>query len=147
MKRDIEALLAFIDSRQAVPYAWGRKRNDCVGFAIGAVEAQTGEKVARSLKWAGPKAALTIIKRFGSLEAAFDHYFERIPPALAMRGDIAGVPAETMRGLDKQTAKLFRVHPMIVEGMTLVTPGEHGNERVKRSAMTVAWSATEPKRV
>jgi hypothetical protein len=36
-----------------------------------------------------------VIKRFGSLEAAFDAHFERIPPAQAMRGDIAGVPDPT----------------------------------------------------
>lgn len=131
--RDLAALHAFIDERHALPHAWGRYANDCVGFVLGAVQAQTGKKVAGRIRWSSRKAAVRIIKRFGSLEAALDAHFERIPPSLAKRGDIAGVP-------DKE----FGVHPMIVEGLTLVGPGEKGNRRLPRSAMTMAWSAVKP---
>jgi hypothetical protein len=132
MKRNVQALIAFIDSRQNTPYAWGRDKNDCISFALGAVEAQTGIKVAPSLKWAGPKAAASIIKKFGSLEAALDAHFKRIPPAVAKMGDIAGVPDEA-----------FGIHPMIVEGILLVCPGDKGNKRCQRRYMTCAWSATD----
>jgi hypothetical protein len=132
MKRDIAALLAFIDARQNTPYEWGRDKNDCVGFALGAVEAMTGKRPARSLKWATEKTGLKLIAKLGGLEAAFDKHFKRIPPAKAMRGDIGGVPDE-----------ILGIHPMIVEGEDLVCPGDKGNRRCKRKHMTIAWSATD----
>jgi hypothetical protein len=132
VKRDTEALIAFVDSRQNTPYAWGRDRNDCIAFLLGAVEAQTGVRVAPSLKWSGPKAATTLIDRFGGMEGVLDAHFERIPPSMAKMGDIAGVPDEA-----------FGIHPMIVEGLTLVCPGDKGNARTKRSMMTCAWSAVK----
>ena len=132
--RDLAALHAFIDSRQAMPYAWGREANDCVGFVVGAIEAQTGIVVAPRVTWATHVGALRVIKRFGSIEAAFDAHFERVAPALAKRGDIAGVP-------DAE----FGIHPMIVEGDMLVGPGDRGNRRVPRRAMTIAWSAVSLK--
>lgn len=136
-ERDFDALVAFVDARQLVPHAWGRSNgNDCVGFALGAVEAQTGVRVAPDLDWKSRAGALRLLKRFGSLEAALDAYFERVPCALASRGDIAGVPDDE-----------FGLHPMIVEGRMLVSPGQRGNGRAKRSAMTVAWSAVRVKHV
>lgn len=133
-ERDIEALITFIDSRQGIPYEWGRKANDCVGFVLDAVKAQNGRGRASELKWSSQTSALRVITRLGGLESAFDRYFQRIPPSRAMRGDIAGVPDET-----------FGIHPMIIEGETLVGPGERGNRRLPRRAMTTAWSATLPK--
>lgn len=133
MERDVEALLAFIDRRQLQPHAWGRSENDCVGYALDASEAQTGKRRAPRISWATRKEALRVIARFGSLEAAMDRHFQRIHPAQAMRGDIAGVPDAT-----------FGIHPMIVEGETLVGPGDRGNRRLPRRAMTIAWSAVAP---
>jgi hypothetical protein len=48
---------------------------------LAAVEAQTGIAVAPELTWSTKREALRVIKRFGSLEAAFDAHFERIAPA------------------------------------------------------------------
>jgi hypothetical protein len=132
MARDILALIAFVDSRQRTPHAIGREANDCVGFCLAAVEAQTGVKVAPTIRWSTAKGIAALLKRYGSLEAAFDAHFKRIPPAFANRGDIAGVPDEQ-----------FGIHPMIVEGATLVGPAENGSRRMKRSAMTAAWSIDE----
>lgn len=130
LPRDIAALIAFVDARLTTPHGIGRGANDCVGFCLGAVEAQTGVKVAPKLAWTSRAAALRLVKRFSSIEAAFDAHFERIVPAFAMRGDIAGVPDDD-----------FGIHPMIVEGDLLVGPGEHGHRRLKRIMMTCAWSA------
>jgi hypothetical protein len=145
--RDYAALVAFIDSRQNVPHAWGRRANDCAGYALDAVAAQVGFDRAADLDWSDRSEGLRVIARFGTilpdpsnptavggLEAAFDHYFVRIPPAHAQRGDIAGVPDAT-----------FGIHPMIVEGLQLVGPGDRGNRRQPRKAMTIAWSAVLPK--
>lgn len=141
--RDVAALIAFIDSRHGVPHAWGRGSyspgpstptvagNDCVAFVLAAVEAQTGIRAAATLDWTDEESARRVISRYGSLESAFDAFFDRIPPGHAHRGDIGGVGDET-----------FGIHPMIVEGQTLVGPGERGNRRVPRKAMVVAWDAT-----
>ena len=134
-ERDIAALIAFIDSRQAVPHEIGREANDCASYALDAVEAMTGVRAAKRLKWSNDAGARRIIARYGSLEAAFDAHFERIPSAFAHRGDIAGVPDEELG-----------IHPMIVEGETLVGPGDRGNRRMKRRTMICAWSATRIKR-
>ena len=131
--RDVLALHRFIDSRQNTPHEWGRAANDCVSFVLDAVKAQTGEARASKLDWHDERSGLRVIKREGGLEAAFDRYFQRIPPALAHRGDIAGVPDP---GLG--------IHPMIVEGETLVGPADRGNLRLPRRAMTIAWSAILP---
>lgn len=132
-QRDVAALLAFIESRHAIPHALGRKRNDCVAFVLGAVRAETGRNRDGGHNWSTLSGAMRVLKRFGSLEAAFDAHFQRIPPAHAMRGDIAGVPDT-----------VFGIHPMIVEGELLVGPGEKGNRRMPRRAMAVAWSAVLP---
>lgn len=134
LKRDVHALIAFIDSRQSEPHRIGRDANDCVGYALDCAEAQTGVRIAAELTWSTRAEGLRIMRSYGSLEAAFDAHFERVPPAQAMRGDIAGVPDE-----------LFGIHPMIVEGARLVGPGDRGNRRLPRGAMTCAWSAVRPK--
>jgi hypothetical protein len=71
------------------------------------------------------------LKKLGGVEKAFDRHFDRVPIAFAKRGDIAGVQDEELG-----------IHPMIVEGDRLVAPGEKGNRRLPRSAMTIAWDAT-----
>ena len=129
-ERNIEALLRFVDSRQRGGHAWGRRANDWCSFVIDAIEAQTGRNPAADLSWSNRAGALRVIKRFGSLEAAFDHYLVRIPPAQAMRGDIAGVADEA-----------FGIHPMLVEGELLAAPGDKGLRRLPRRAMVMAWSA------
>jgi hypothetical protein len=131
--RDIRALIEFIDSRQNTPHEWGRSKNDCVSFVLGAVKAQTGHDRGTAIRWTDEKSGLKAIKKAGGLEAAFDRWFTRIPPAKAMRGDIAGVPDERLG-----------IHPMIVEGEMLVAPGDKGNMRLPRRLMTMAWSIEKP---
>lgn len=128
--RDLLALHAFINARQNMPYEWGRKGNDCMSFIAGAVKAQTGKDPARGLKWKSYASAMSLLKKLGGVEAILDSKFKRIPPSLAKRGDIAGV-----------NDPILGTHPMIVEGLTLVSPGEKGNRRAQRSAMIIAWSA------
>jgi hypothetical protein len=133
MTRNIVALIAFIDSRHAQPHAWGRLANDCAAFALSAVEALTGVRPAPDVTWASRAEARRVIHALGGLEAAFDRVFVRIAPAQAMRGDIGGVADD-----------VFGIHPMIIEGTTLVGPGDSGNRRLPRSALRCAWSAVLP---
>jgi hypothetical protein len=135
MERDLAALLAFLGERAAMPHAIGRWANDCISFAFEAARVQTGHDALGGLRWSTLRGGLRVIAREGGVEAGFDARFRRIAPAMAKRGDIAGVADEAL-GL----------HPMIVEGETLVGPGEKGQLRLPRRLMLAAWSVTEPLR-
>lgn len=130
MSRDIAALIALLEARQARGFRWRRGR-DCVSFAAACVEAQTGvDPLADVPRWRSRREALAIVQAQGGLEQALDVRLARIAPAMARRGDIAGLPDP-----------LLGVRLMVVEGDTLVGPGGRGLERLPRSAMTMAWSA------
>lgn len=131
MNRDHTALVAAIEARSARRFAWRRGR-DCVSFAGACVTALTGRDPLSGLpRWRTRREAAAIIAAEGGLAAALDARFARVPPALAQRGDIAGLPD-----------RLLGIRLMIIEGETLVGPGARGAERLPRSAMTCAWSAT-----
>jgi len=129
-RRDIEALLRQIALRRAIPHSW--KRGECcVSFAFACVEAQTGiDWLADIGWWTNWAEARRVARSIGGLKVALDDRLTRIAPAFAQRGDVAGLPD-----------KAFGVRLMIVEGATLVGPGERGLEHLPRSAMRLAWSA------
>lgn len=127
--RDLIAVARFIGTRHQVPYAWGRGANDCVGFAFDAAEAATGIRPAPELDWTSKRSALATIRRLGGLEAGLDRFFERVPAAFALPGDIAAV----------EDADLG-IHPMVVDGVTLVCPGDRGLRRCPRKHMMWAWN-------
>lgn len=127
--RDLEAFGRFLAERTALPHAWEKGRC-CVSFALGAAAAQTGRDVLGTLPdWRTQRQAKTVAARLGGLETAMDARFRRIPPAMAMRGDIAGVA-------DAE----FGVGLRAVEGRSLVGPGERGLRRRPRAEMIAAWS-------
>lgn len=128
MIRNVEALIAFIASREAVPFSWAD--NHCVGFAAAAVRAQTGRDPMRGIRITTERGAAQSLSRRGGMAAAVSSRLRPIAPAMAMRGDIAGV-ADARFGL----------RLMVVEGDTLVAPGPRGNRRAPRSAMVRAWAA------
>lgn len=129
--RDFDALVAAIAQHQRRAFGW-RGGRDCVRFAGACIAAMTGlDPLAGVPRWNTRREALAIAKELGGLEAAVDARRPRIAPAKAQRGDIAGLPD-----------RLFGVRLMIIEGETLVGPGQRGLERLPRSAMVMAWSAT-----
>ncbi|MDP2131965.1 MAG: hypothetical protein U0995_09660 [Erythrobacter sp.] len=131
LTRDIPALIDLIAERQARPFRW-RRGQDCASFAAAAIAAQTGVDVLADLpRWRTRKAALAVADGLGGLIAAMDARLARIAPALAQRGDIAGLPDP-----------LLGIRLMVVEGATLVGPGARGLERLRRDEMTLAWSVT-----
>jgi hypothetical protein len=127
--RDIQALLTFIEARAATSFGW-RKGRDCASFVSLAVEAQTGVDPRGHLHWTSKRSAHQVVAGEGGLEAAFDARFDRVPAALASRGDIAAIADPA-----------FGVRLMIVEGGMLVGPGPSGLERQPRSEMLFAWNA------
>ncbi len=129
MDRDIPALIAAIEAHAARRFAWRRGR-DCVSFAAACAKAQTGrDPLADVPQWRTRREARIVAEAAGGLEHALDARLARVAPALAQRGDIAGLPDP-----------LFGIRLMIIEGETLVGPGARGLERLPRSAMTIAWS-------
>lgn len=126
--RDIAGLIAMIEARSSKPFNWKGSR-DCVAFAARAVKVQSGVDVLADLQWKSRAQALTILAAEGGLAIAVDTRLSRIPEAMAMRGDIAGVV----------DAKLG-IRLMVVEGAMLVGPGKHGLVRLPRSAMIMAWN-------
>jgi hypothetical protein len=135
MRRDVNALTAYLAERAHMPHEYGRKANDCLSFPAGAVEAQTGKDPCRGLKWKSHASAMSLLNKLGGVEAVLDARFERIAPAHAMRGDIGVIPDPELGS-----------HPMIVEGKTLCAPGAKSLKRAPRSAMTAAWDITKPKK-
>jgi hypothetical protein len=125
--RDYGALARYLAERRAMPFAWGRKGNDCAAFAGGAIKAQTGRDPLAGLRWSTATGAARLIARLGGMEAAVSARLTPIAPAKAHRGDLAGVA-------DGRFGLLL----MVVEGETLIGPG---NSRAPRSAMIHAWSA------
>lgn len=126
--RNHDALIALLHDRARRPFAWGS--HDCVRFAAAAVKVQTGRNLLTGLKWRSLKAARALIEQEGGLEAAVDSRLARVPPALAVRGDIAAVEDAD-----------FGIRLMVVEGVTLVGPGKDGLRRLPRTAAIIAWSA------
>lgn len=135
MKRDLNALVRYLAERAPMPHEWGDKANDCMSFPNGAVKAQTGKSVLRGLKWKSQATAISLLRKQGGVEAVLDARFDRIPTALAMRGDIGIVPDDDLG-----------VHPVIIEGATVCAPGMRGLKRLPRSAMTAAWSIVQQKK-
>jgi hypothetical protein len=131
MVRDHDALVAAIEARVRTAFAWDGTGIDCVRFAAEAVEAQTGEDRfgPLGLTWSSERTARRILKRLGGLEAAVDSVLRPVALAMARRGDVALVAGPTGPAL------------MIIEGDSLVGPGERGQTRLSRTAMTKAWSA------
>lgn len=129
MSRDHAALITVIEARSRRAFRW-RAGRDCVSFAAACIEAQTGvDPLTDVPRWRTRREALAVAEFAGGLQHALDARLTRVPPALAKRGDIAGLPDP-----------LFGVRLMVIEGETLVGPGARGLERLPRSAMVLAWS-------
>ena len=131
--RDLDALFVLLEERARRPFAWGRGRNDCAGFVLAAIAAQTGRDILPTVTWTTRRGAARVLRRLGGLEAAFDARLTPIAPAFARRGDVAAIVDERLG-----------ISVMIVEGTVLVGPGTRGLTRLPRSAMIRAWSV-EPR--
>lgn len=130
MIRDYEALHAYVASHMRTPFAWDG--HDCVTFCANGVRVQTGRDPLGEYRgcWKTARGATALLKRLGGMEAAVSLKLASIAPAMAQRGDVAG-----WRDPDG------RIQLALVDGETLVGPGEHGLMRLPRSAMVCAWSA------
>lgn len=103
--------------------------HDCVLFAAGAAEAQTGVDVADGIR--GYATYREGLRRLGvrRLRDAPGRFFQKIPTVRMQRGDIAYVVEEVSPG--RKRAGL-----MVCEGVSLVGLG---GVRRPRSAAKLAW--------
>lgn len=103
--------------------------HDCVLFAAGAAEAQTGVDVAAGIR--GYASYREGLRRLGvrRLRDAPGRFFQKIPTAKMQRGDIAYVVEEVSPG--RKRAGL-----MVCDGLGLVGLG---GVRRARSAAKLAW--------
>jgi len=128
MTRNYQALTAWLDTMRSQPFDWNG--NCCTAFALGAMKAQFGSHPDPKAKWSTQTGAARVIKRLGGMEKAVSGILEPTPIGQAMRGDIAGVT-------DPDHELLL----MVIEGVNLAGPGEHGISRLPRSLMVKAWRA------
>lgn len=131
--RNWPAWTRYIAGHSRTPFAYDAAGIDCGRFAAGAIEALTGRNPLGRLAWKNATGARMQIARLGKgagFEAAVSALLTPIPPAHAHRGDIAGVADDALG-----------VRLMVIEGATLVGPGDQGQRRQPRSAMIMAWSA------
>ena len=117
-------LAEYVESRLGMPFEWAK--NDCAGFAAGAIEAITGEKVplpayADAREAAEALAAESLSSRVRSILGP------PIAPASAQRGDLAMVLVDGRETL-----------AVCVGGM-VVAPGAEGLVFVPQSAAIAAW--------
>jgi hypothetical protein len=84
-------LAGYVAARASVPFAWGSQ--DCVTFAVGAIEAITG-KVLPLPTWRSASEALRELAARGGIAGAVDSAGMRplLAPALARRGDLLLIP-------------------------------------------------------
>lgn len=127
--RDFVALDRYLAERRAMPFAYGSAANDCVSFYAGAARAMAGVNLMRGRRWSSKLGAARVIARLGGFEAAIDTHMTPVAPALARRGDAAGVECPD-----------HGMMLMLVEGDTLAGPGPLGILRRPRSAMVTAWT-------
>ena len=122
-----DRLAAFLESRRAVPFAWGR--NDCALFAADAVAAMTGQDPAAALRGYSTAAeAARRMQAVGGLAALADAALgAQIDPKLAFRGDIVMLALRDRECLG------------VVDGARIASPGEAGLLFLPRSAATLAW--------
>lgn len=123
-----DRLAAFVESRRALPFAWGS--NDCCAFCADAIEAITGTRVL-AVDWQPDEAsAMAAIEAAGGLVTAITALLGRPGQNWkeARRGDIA--LAELHDGK--------RV-PMLVMGAYLCGPGLDGLQFLPLGAARLIW--------
>ena len=125
-----ERLDAYIRSREGKRFAWGRDKQDCCSFAMGAVLAITGVDpmlVAGVPEYQTAEDADLILDDY-PIEGTLDGLFEHRLIGMAQRGDVALVIVRE------------EFAAMVVEGREIVGAGPHGLQRYPRSAMLKAWA-------
>jgi hypothetical protein len=134
-RRDVDALIAFIDSRQRCRTPGAAKPTTASASRWPRSKRRPASR-SRRADWSNrARGAARARKRFGSgSKRRSTPSFERI----------AAGPGDARRHC-RRARPDFGIHPMIVEGATLVGPGDAATAAPAR-AMTCAWSAVRRRR-
>lgn len=122
-----ERLATFVESRRAMPFAWGS--NDCVTFCADAVQAITGARVLSEIGWTDEASALAAFEAAGGRVAAITGALGRPVQNWreARRGDIVLAEQEGI------------VVTMLCLGPTLCGPGVDGLGFKPASGARLVW--------
>lgn len=123
-------LVAFVETRRDLPFAWGG--NDCVTFALGAVQAITGTTL-KAPGWTNEDEALRLLVELRGIEAATASLLGEPSDnwRRARRGDVALIGEEKNGG---------GVGPiMVCIGANLVGPGLDGLQTRPVTAAVKVW--------
>lgn len=105
-----EALDRYVTARLRTPFAWGRNANDCVSFALGALEASGRDLAALGEigNWSTQRGAVRALRRFvrqsdGLMWAGVTKFVEllqgrEVSRGFQRRGDIVFYPSEDALG-------------------------------------------------
>lgn len=92
---DWEARLsALVSEAHHTPFAWGE--HDCCLWVANCVLAQTGIDPAKGIRggYLGAREAVTMLETMGGLEGVGNRLGMRIPPLMAMHGDVGIVKGD-----------------------------------------------------
>lgn len=121
-----ELFVEYVGAREATPFAWGE--HDCVLFAADWVKLATGtDPVAEFRRYKSATGAARKIESVGGLLNGARRLLPEIGIGLAARGDVALAVLEGRETL------------MLVEGVTIVGPGDLGLVRLPRAFMSYAF--------
>lgn len=128
--RDYQALIAFIESREAWTFGYGPGplTHDCARFCDAGTLALTGVRPLSRFagRWTTPMGAARMIARLGGLALAASEFMAPVAPTLARRGDVGLTAAGGL---------------VLIEGDLVVGPAAaRGLERLPRAEVTHAWT-------
>lgn len=122
-----DRLVAFVESRRTMPFAWGS--NDCVSFCIDAVHVITGTRAPIEITWTDEASALAAFEAAGGRVAAISSVLGRPGQNWkeARRGDIVLAEQNDI------------VVTMLCIGAYLCGPGVNGLEFKPTSSARLVW--------
>ena len=122
-----DRLTDFIESRRAMPFAWGS--NDCITFCIDAVHAITGIRVLSEIGWTDEASAMAAFEAVGGRVAAIS--------------SVLGRPNQNWREIKRGDVALAeqdgQVVTMLCAGAYLCGPGLDGIGFHPISATRMFW--------
>lgn len=132
MSRNPEALIPYLESREAWRFGYGDGPNehDCARFCGAGVEAVTGKNPLRSFssQWKTLRGAKRVLARHGGMASAVSEVMTPISLTHASRGDV---------GLTHDGALV------LIEGDTAAGVTDSGLIRLPRAAIAQAWTVSD----
>lgn len=135
-----ERLLAFLASRERMPFRYGKRANDCCSFGASWVLDVTGRDPMEGVPDYTSAEEADIILAETPLDELLDARFPRYSStSFAQRGDIGLAPLGDAEFDATSGESVPTLTLVVVEGAQVVGPGKRGAVRAPRSALVMAW--------